>query len=196
VSSISTAGDGGQGGVHVPCVPAVKTHVTVLPTNELKGATADQRAGKYLIFHLGAEEFGIPVQKVREIMGVQDITHVPQTPAHAKGVINLRGKVIPVVDLRLKFAMPAQEYTHRTCIIVVEVCGDRGIELMGVVVDGVAEVLNVASTDVEDTPSFGKEVDIPCVLGLAKHKGKVKILLEMDQVKTAHELARLDLTAK
>lgn len=200
MSSISTAGDGGQGGVHVPFVPAVKTHVTVLSTNEQKAVAADPRTGKYLIFHLGEEEFGIPVQKVREIMGVRDITRVPQTPAYVKGVIHLRGKVIPVVDLRLKFAMPAQEYTHRTCIIVVEVSGDRGIRLMGVVVDGVAEVLNVASTGVEEPPNFGKEVDVPYVLGLAKHKGKVKILLAMDhvmtQVMTAHELARLDLTAK
>jgi purine-binding chemotaxis protein CheW len=174
--------------------------VTVFTTHEQKAVTADPRAGKYLIFHLGEEEFGIPVQKVREIMGVQDITRVPQTPAHVKGVINLRGKVIPVVDLRLKFAMPALEYTHRTCIIVVEVSGDRGIRLMGVVVDGVAEVLHVASTDLEDTPNFGTEVEVPYVMGLAKHKDKVKILLAIDQVMmqvmTARELARLDLTEK
>ncbi len=152
----------------------------------------DNRAGKYLVFHLGEEEFGIQVQKVREIMGVQDITQVPQTPPHVKGVINLRGKVIPVVDLRLKFDMPAREYTHRTCIIVVQVSGS----LMGLVVDGVVEVLNVAGADVEDTPSFGKEVEIPYVMGLAKIKSKVKILLDIDQVMTAGELVRLDLTAK
>jgi purine-binding chemotaxis protein CheW len=158
--------------------------VTVLSTNEQKAVAADPRTGKYLIFHLGEEEFGIPVQKVREITGVQDITRVPQTPAHVKGMINLRGKVIPAVDLRLKFAMPAQEYTHRTCIIVVEVSGDRCSRLMGVVVDSVAEVLNLGSTDVEDTLNRGKEVDVPYVLGLAKHKGKVKILLDIDQVMT------------
>lgn len=157
---------------------------------------ADVRAGKYLVFHLGEEEFAIQVQKVREIMGVQDITQVPQTPPYVKGVINLRGKVIPVVDLRLKFSMPAKEYSHRTCIIVVQVAGDRGTVLMGTVVDGVAEVAQVAGTDVEDTPSFGKEVDIPYVMGLAKLKGKVKILLDIDQVMTARELARIDLTAR
>lgn len=157
---------------------------------------ADPRAGKYLVFHLGEEEFAIQVQKVREIMGVQDITQVPQTPPHVKGVINLRGKVIPVVDLRLKFSMPAKEYSHRTCIIVVQVASDRGTVLMGIVVDGVAEVVQVAGTDVEDTPSFGKEVEIPYVMGLAKLKGKVKILLDIDQVMTARELARIDLTAK
>jgi len=158
-------------------------------------AKADPRAGKYLVFQLGDEEFGIQVQKVREIMGVQDITQVPQTPPHVKGVINLRGKVIPVVDLRLKFQMPAKEYTHRTCIIVVQVLGPRGTMLMGVVVDGVAEVLQVAGADVEDTPSFGKEVEVPYIMGLAKLKGKVKILLDIDQVMTARELVRLDLAA-
>jgi purine-binding chemotaxis protein CheW len=170
--------------------------VTVLTTNEQNVAKSDPRAGKYLVFHLGEEEFGIQVQKVREIMGVLDITQVPQTPPHVKGVINLRGKVIPVIDLRLKFMMPAKEYTHRTCIIVVQVSGDRGTMLMGIVVDGVAEVVQVAGADVEDTPSFGKEVEVPYVMGLAKLKGKVKILLDIDQVMTARELARLDLAAK
>ncbi len=141
----------------------------------------DPRAGKYLVFHLGEEEFAIHVEKVREIMRVQDITQVPQTPPHVKGVINLRGKVIPVVDLRLKFTMPAKEYTHRTCIIVVQVSGVP----MGIVVDGVAEVVQVSGADVEDTPSFGKEVDVPYVMGLAKLKGKVKILLDIDQVMDA-----------
>jgi purine-binding chemotaxis protein CheW len=169
---------------------------SLLTPTEISAAKADPRAGKYLVFHLGEEEFGIQVQKVREIMGVQDITQVPQTPAHVKGVINLRGKVIPVIDLRLKFVMPPREYTQRTCIIVVQVAGERGIVLMGIVVDGVAEVLQVAGTDVEDTPSFGREVEVPYVMGLAKLKGKVKILLDIDHVMTAHELARLDLTAK
>src|SRR5580698_3723660 len=167
---------------------------SLLTKNEPNAAT-DARVGKYLVFHLGEEEFGIQVQKVREIMGVMDITQVPQTPPHVKGVINLRGKVIPVVDLRLKFSMPAVEYSHRTCIIVVQVAGEHGMMLMGVVVDGVAEVLQVAAADVEDTPNFGKEVEIPYVMGLAKLKGKVKILLDIDQGMTARELARLDLVA-
>jgi purine-binding chemotaxis protein CheW len=169
---------------------------SVLTPNEASAAKTEPRAGKYLVFHLGAEEFGIQVQKVREIMGVQDITQVPQTPPHVKGVINLRGKVIPVVDLRLKFTMPAQAYTQRTCIIVVQVSGPQSTMLMGIVVDGVAEVLQIAGGDVEDTPSFGKEVEVPYVMGLAKVKGKVKILLDIDQVMTARELARLDAAAK
>jgi purine-binding chemotaxis protein CheW len=169
---------------------------SLLTPNEASVVKAEQRAGKYLVFHLGAEEFGIQVQKVREIMGVQDITQVPQTPPYVKGVINLRGKVIPVVDLRLKFTMPAKEYTQRTCIIVVQVASPQSTMLMGIVVDGVAEVLQIAAADVEDTPSFGKEVEVPYVMGLAKIKGKVKILLDIDQVMTARDLARLDVTAK
>ena len=149
-----------------------------------------------LLFHLGEEEFGIQVQKVREIMGVQDITQVPQTPPHVKGVINLRGKVIPVVDLRLKFEMPSREYTHRTCIIVVQVSSPRGAMLMGIVVDGVVEVLNIVGAEVEDAPDFGTEVEVPYVMGMAKFKGKVKILLDIDQVMTARELARFDLMPK
>ena len=156
------------------------------------GAAVDARAGKYLVFQIGREEFGIPVLKVREIMGIQDITAVPQTPAYLKGVINLRGKVIPVVDLRLKFRLPEVEYTQRTCIIVVQVQHDTHSVLMGTVVDGVAEVLNVGSGDVEDTPDFGNGVETPYLRGLAKIKGKVKILLDIDQVLTSQELQDLN----
>jgi len=151
---------------------------------------SDERGGKYLVFHLGHEEFGIRVLKVREIMGIQDITAVPHTPSHVKGVINLRGKVIPVVDLRLKFGMPVEEYNPRTCIIVVQIRGDAGPLLMGIVVDGVAEVLNLAAADIEDTPDFGDGTATPYLLGMAKVKGTVKILLEIDQV-----LASVDLHA-
>jgi purine-binding chemotaxis protein CheW len=154
----------------------------VLERETAEALRIDERGGKYLVFELGREEFGIRVLKVREIMGIQDITAVPQTPAHVKGVINLRGKVIPVVDLRLKFGLPEQEYTPRTCIIVVQVEGEERPMLMGIVVDGVAEVLNVAAADIEDTPEFGQAVATPCLLGMAKIKGKVKILLDIDQV--------------
>ncbi len=167
--------------------------MAVASSAQVDSAATDARAGKYLVFHLDQEEFAIQVQNVREIMGVQEITHVPQTPVHVKGVINLRGKVIPVVDLRLKFGMEPAEYTHRTCIVVVQVTGPRGSVLMGVVVDGVAEVLQVTAADVEDTPSFGEGVTIPYVMGLAKLKGKVKILLDIDQVMTTRDLASLDL---
>ena len=159
---------------------------------ETAALRSDDRGGKYLVFELGREEFGIRVLKVREIMGIQDITAVPQTPAHVKGVINLRGKVIPVVDLRLKFGLPEQEYTQRTCIIVVQVQGEAGPMLMGIVVDGVAEVLNLAAADIEDTTDFGDGTATPYLLGMAKVKDKVKILLEIDRVLTSQDLHALN----
>ncbi len=166
---------------------------TAVLTNPREGTVkADDRAGKYLTFQLGREEFAIQVLKVREIMGVQDITAVPQTPAHVKGVINLRGKVVPVVDLRLKFRLPEVEYTQRTCIIVVQVQFQASTLLMGIVVDGVSEVLNLAGGDIEDTPDFGSGVETPYILGMAKSKGKVKILLDIDQVLSSQELQGLE----
>ncbi len=153
--------------------------------------TKEERAGKYLAFHLGPEEFGIQVLKVREIMGIQEITAVPHTPLHTKGVINLRGKVIPVLDLRLKFGMPEVAYTQRTCIIVTEVEGESGPMMIGAVVDGVSEVLNLAVADIEDTPDFGGDVATTGLLGMAKVKGKVKILLDIDHVMTHQDLNEL-----
>ncbi len=152
----------------------------------------DPRAGKYLTFQLAKEEFGIGVLKVREIMGLQEITAVPQTPAHVKGVINLRGKVVPVVDLRLKFGIPAKEDTQRTCIIVTQVEGEAGSVLMGIVVDGVSEVLNLTGQEIENTPEFGRDADSQYLLGMAKVKGKVKILLDIDRVLSSHDLRKLD----
>jgi purine-binding chemotaxis protein CheW len=152
-------------------------------------AALDERAGKYLTFRLGPEEFGVRVDKVREIMGVQEITSVPQTPDYLKGVINLRGKVVPVVDLRLKFGLPAIEYTQRTCIIVVQVRGELGAIQVGLVVDAVSEVLNLSGADIENTPDFGSQLTTPFILGMAKVKGKVKILLDIDRVVNASEIS-------
>lgn len=154
-------------------------------------APPERCAGKYLSFFLGREEFAIGVLSVREIMGMQDITAVPQTPAHVKGIINLRGKVVPVVDLRLKFGMEPAEYTQRTCIVVVDTMGQESRMLMGVVVDAVSEVANVSNADVEGTPDFGEGVAIPYVLGIAKGKGKVKILLDVEKALTTTELQDL-----
>jgi purine-binding chemotaxis protein CheW len=155
-------------------------------------APADSRTGKYLTFQLDREEFGVRVLKVREIIGMQEITAVPQTPAHVKGVFNLRGKVVPVVDLRLKFGMPGAEYNQRTCIIVTQVQGESGSILVGVIVDGVSEVLNLTSSDIEDTPDFGEDVAGQYLLGMAKVKGKVKILLDIDRVLSAQDLHQIN----
>ncbi|HUV68458.1 MAG TPA: chemotaxis protein CheW [Terracidiphilus sp.] len=162
------------------------------------GSSADERVGKYLTFLLGREEFAIRVLKVREIMGIQDITAVPQTPGYVKGVINLRGKVIPVVDLRLKFSLPEMEYTQRTCIIVVQVQAGSVSLHTGIVVDEVSEVLNLAAGDIEDTPDFGEGAGSATsyLLGMAKVKGKVKILLDIDRVLSSQELHGLDALAQ
>lgn len=151
-------------------------------------AKTEARAGKYLTFGLGKEEFAIQVMRVREIMGVQDITAVPQTPEYVKGVINLRGKVIPVIDLRLRFGMPAQEYTQRTCIVVVHIEQEDTRMLTGVVVDEVSEVVTLQPGDIEDTPDFGRGVATPYLLGMAKLKGKVKILLDINKVMSEQEI--------
>lgn len=139
-------------------------------------------AGKYLTFALASEEYGLPVLKVREIIKMLDITAVPQVPVHVKGVINLRGKVIPVVDLRLKFGMAPQDYTERTCIIVVEVALASSKVMMGIVVDAVSDVLNITDADTELTPEFGARVSTDYISAMAKIKGQVKILLDLDRV--------------
>ncbi len=159
----------------------------ISPAAPAGAVLSDRRAGKYLAFHLANEEFGIPVLSVREIMGMQDITSVPQTPAYVRGVFNLRGKVIPVLDLRLKFGLDAAEYTQRTSIVVVKL--DE--VMMGVIVDGVSEVLNLTATDIEDTPDFGRGIETPYILGMAKAKGRVRMLLDIENVLSAQDMSAL-----
>lgn len=139
-------------------------------------------ADKHLIFSLGAEEFGIQVLAIKEIIGIQEITVVPKMPKHIKGVINLRGQVIPVIDLSLKFSLVPQEYTYRTCIIVVRSQGANGDRLIGAIADGVSEVLTISEEDIEESPDFGSGFPIPYVLGMAKVNGKVKLLLDIHEV--------------
>ncbi len=140
-------------------------------------------AGKYLTFALSDEEYGIGILKVREIIGLMEITAVPQTPPFVKGVINLRGRVIPVLELRTKFGMPSQEYNDRTCIIVVEVNGSGGTIQVGMLVDSVSEVLSITVEEIEPPPSFGSSnVATNAILGMAKIKGDVKILLDVNSV--------------
>ena len=148
----------------------------------MAGVATEQLAGKYLTFALGDEEYGVQVLKVREIIKMMDITSVPQVPRYVKGLVNLRGKVIPVVDLRLKFSFPAYGYTERTCIIVVEVALTTSTVMMGIVVDAVSEVLTIAAADIEQTPEFGERVTTDYMKGVAKVKGTVKILLDLDRV--------------
>ena len=141
-------------------------------------------AGKYLIFDLGNEEFGIKVLQVKEIMKMQEITAVPQSSAALQGVINLRGRIVPVMNLRRKFGMPEQAYTDRTCIIVVRVEMGGGDQPVGLVVDGVQEVLLLSPDEIEDSPDFGHEATSTYICGMATSKGRVKILLDIDRVLT------------
>ncbi|HOF04161.1 MAG TPA: chemotaxis protein CheW [Syntrophales bacterium] len=156
---------------------------------------SSDREGKYLTFVLAGEEYGIGILKVREIIGMMTITTVPQTPRYVKGVINLRGKVIPVMDLRLKFGMEPMEYTERTCIIVVEITGPMRKIPMGIVVDSVSEVLNIKASDIEETPNFGNRLETGYILGMAKTGGGVKILLDIDKVLNNEELTALERAA-
>jgi len=154
---------------------------------QTQGKALHQRAGKYLTFSLAEETYGLEILKVREIIGLMEITAVPRTPSFVQGVINLRGKVIPVIDLRLKFSMPEAERTEQTCIIVVDV----GSVEMGIIVDKVSEVMDIAGEDIEDTPSLGTDVDTDFILGMGKTNDKVTILLDIAKVLGGEELAEM-----
>lgn len=166
----------------------------VATMNQAVKVMADKE-GKYLTFSMADEEYGIGILKIKEIIGMMPITTVPQTPEFVKGVINLRGKVIPVIDLRLKFGMEAIDYTERTCIIVVEIAAQTGAVQIGVVVDAVSEVLNINGDDIEETPTFGARLNTDYILGMAKMEGGVKILLDIDKVLSAQEIILLDKAA-
>ena len=146
-------------------------------------------AGKYLTFTLDTEEYGIGILKVKEIIGMIPITPVPRTPGYVKGVINLRGKVLPVIDLRLKFSMGEIPYTERTCIIVVEIDTKDEMVLIGIVVDAVSEVLSIAGESIENPPAFGTKLSTDYILGMAKTDTGVKILLNIDQVLNQEEIS-------
>ncbi len=150
------------------------------------------KTGKHLTFSLDQEEYGIGILKVKEIIGMMPITSVPRTPEFIKGVINLRGKVIPVIDLRLKFEMNPIPYTERTCIIVVEIDSEKSTVSIGIVVDSVSEVLNIQEKDIEQAPVFGSKLDIEYILGMAKIDGRVKILLNIDKVLSTDEIETLE----
>ena len=149
-----------------------------------------EKEGKYLTFALANEEYGLEIMKVREIFGYMDITAVPRTPAYVKGVINLRGQVIPVIDLRAKFGMETTDVTEETCIIVVEITqGDHKFDT-GIVVDHVQEVLDIAGEDIEESPQFDSSVNTEFILGMGKIGDSVKILLDIDKVLNSDDLAK------
>ena len=158
-------------------------------------ASSKSREGKYLTFSLAKEEYGIGILKVKEIIGIMPITAVPRVPLFVKGVINLRGKVIPIVDLRLKFGMSEAEHTDKTCIIVVDVNGAKAGIRMGIVVDSVSEVLNIKGGEIEEAPSLGHNLETEYILGMAKVDDGIKILLDIDRVLSRDEKESLEKAA-
>lgn len=162
-----------------------------IQTKEANDVQAMAKEGKYLTFTLADEEYGIGILKIKEIIGMMPITVVPRTPDFVKGVINLRGKVIPVIDLRLRFRLEEIAYSDRTCIIVVEIAGEVSEVLIGIVVDTVSEVLNIKGDEIEEAPRFGSKLNADYILGMAKTEGGVKILLDIDRVLRSEDVALL-----
>jgi purine-binding chemotaxis protein CheW len=157
--------------------------------------TAPGLGGKYLTFALQNESYGIEVIKVREIIRLTTITAMPQVPGYIKGVINLRGKIIPVLDLRLRFGFDGVKDTEQTCIVVVQVKAAGGQKRpMGLIVDGVEEVATIAAGDIEETPDFGAAIHTDYILGMAKVKGQVKTLLNIDRVLGEDEIKQIQQT--
>lgn len=167
-----------------------RSHEEGAPTVEQQNrdeGNGGPEGGKFLTFFLGHEEYGIEILKVFEIIGLLPITPVPRTPKSIKGVINLRGKVIPVMDMRMRFGMDAVEVTDQTCIIVVQAHGTQ----MGIIVDKVSEVLDIATEEIDETPSFGIQVNTDYILGIGKCGGSVKLLLDIDKVVSSRDVAEL-----
>lgn len=146
---------------------------------------------KLLTFSLAEEAYGVSILKVKEIIGMMDITPVPRTPDFIKGVVNLRGKIIPIMDLRIKFGMTAQEYNERTCIIVVEIDMKGSQKLLGVVVDMVSEVVTVSPEQIEPPPEYGTHAEHNFILGIGKIKEKVVIILDIDEVFLCEEVLKM-----
>lgn len=165
-------------------------------TLEAPVSTTGSLAGKYLTFHLGGEEYALPILKVREIIGLMEVTTVPRTPDFVRGVINLRGKVISVVDLRRKFALPRAEDTSETCVIVVEVDRQDRILPIGLLVDQVSEVRDIAAEQTADVPEFGAAVRTDFLLGLGKVGQAVMMLLDIDCILSADEVAQIDAASR
>ncbi len=166
------------------------------PGTATKTDVGQQLAGKYLTFRLAEEEYGLEILKVQEIIQMQAVTKVPRTPEYVRGVINLRGKVIPVIDLRKKFGLPSVADTEKTCIIVVQLTQGSGKLVMGIIIDEVKEVLDIKADNIEETPSFGASINTEFILGMGKIGHSVKILLDIDKVMSAKEMSEIRKTVQ
>jgi purine-binding chemotaxis protein CheW len=176
-----------------------QTTATVVKTGQEAHGVNQGRVlegGKFLTFLMANEKYGLEILKVREIMGMMDVTSVPTTPAFVRGVINLRGKVIPVVDLRLKFGLEAKEDTQRTCIIVVHLTHTAQEMTMGIIVDEVSDVLDIDQNQIEPPPSFGANIRTDFILGMGKVDQKVMTMLDIDRVLSDQEVALVESSAE
>lgn len=149
------------------------------------------QGGKFLTFSLENEEYGIPIQKIKEIIGIMEVTKIPKTPEYIKGVINLRGKIIPIMDLRLKFGLQAVDYNQRTCIIVVEINSIEAKRLMGIAVDTVSEVVAIEKSEIELSPTDHSQVADSFLIGIGKVKDRITLLLDIEQVLNNEEITLL-----
>lgn len=157
----------------------------------LDGTAVEKQDGKHLVFLLGGASYGIPILTVLDINGLMEITPIPKTPEFIKGVINLRGKVIPVMDLRLKFGMPEKEYDKQTCIIIVNVFVNGKDKQIGVLVDTVSEVFDIPLTEIEAPPEYGANAEEGFINGIGKVKGKLVVLLNIEKVLHSDEIIKL-----
>ena len=147
--------------------------------------------GKYLTFNLMEEYYGIDVNWILQIIAIPDITQIPKTPPFVKGVINLRGKIVPVIDLRLRFKLPEQKYNDRTSIVILKFKSDKGEIYIGIIIDKVIEVLDIHTKEIEKTPTFGVELDTMFILAMAKVKNKVVTLLDVEKIFSETELTQI-----
>jgi len=148
-------------------------------------------AGKYLTFRLANEEYGLQIMKVQEIIGMQPVTYVPRLPPYVRGIVNLRGRIIPTIELRAKFGLERVADTEKTCIIVVEIMARNGKVSAGIIVDEVAEVLDIEAGEVSGAPEFGASMDAGAILGVGIVKGAVKILLDVEKALTSWDAMKI-----
>lgn len=152
------------------------------------------KGGKFLTFLMDEVKYGLEILKVREIIGMMNVTSIPMTPAFVRGVINLRGKVIPVVDLRLKFGIEVKRDTERTCIILVHLARTTQEMIIGIIVDEVSDVLEISKDQIEPPPSFGPDIRTDFILGMGKVEEKVMTMLDIDRVFSEQEIAFVENT--
>jgi purine-binding chemotaxis protein CheW len=172
----------------------MENNQTQLAPHPAGGTVLAQEAGEqqqYLTFTLGEEMFAIGILAIREIIEYGQVTEVPMTPPFIRGVINLRGAVVPVVDLAVRFGRPPREVTRRTCIVIVDVASPKGPQEMGIVVDAVSEVLEIPAADIEPAPEFGAKIRIDFISGMGKVNGKFVVILDADRVLAVDEVAVL-----